>query len=264
MSRPMSPSSAAASTGLSAAYHLAKDHGVKAVVLERAYPGWGASGRNGGFCCMGGSKLSWKKVITTYGLDQARAFHQAQSDATHLVGDLLAEERIDADRTGTGDIALAHRPSMLAEMATDAEVHGQRLRRAAHLARPRGAGGPGFRRAAFPWWPRRPGRLWPQPVQIRDRPRRRGRGTGRPHRGAIAGHRLDPRDLWPSPDHAARERARRQGADRHQRLHAGGSARRFRRPSAAGSVIDRGDASADARRSSTPRAGAPPRRRSIS
>jgi glycine/D-amino acid oxidase-like deaminating enzyme len=106
-------------TGLSAAYHLAKEHGVKAVVLERAYPGWGASGRNGGFCCMGGSKLSWKKIITTYGLDQARAFHQAQIDSTLLVGSLLETEKIDADRTGAGDIALAHRPSMLAEMATE-------------------------------------------------------------------------------------------------------------------------------------------------
>src|SRR3954464_14564998 len=30
-------------TGLSAAYHLAKNHGIKPVVLERAFPGWGAS-----------------------------------------------------------------------------------------------------------------------------------------------------------------------------------------------------------------------------
>ncbi len=108
-------------TGLSAAYHLAKDHGAKVVVLERVYPGWGASGRNGGFCCMGGSKLGWKKIITTYGLEDARAFHQAQEDAVHLVGDLLAAESIDADRTGEGDIALAHREAMVAELATDAK-----------------------------------------------------------------------------------------------------------------------------------------------
>jgi glycine/D-amino acid oxidase-like deaminating enzyme len=108
-------------TGLSAAYHLAREHGIRAVVLERAYPGWGASGRNGGFCCMGGSKLSWKKTITTYGLDQARAFHQAQAESVQMVGDLLDAEKIDADRTGTGEIALAHRKSMLAAMATEAK-----------------------------------------------------------------------------------------------------------------------------------------------
>jgi glycine/D-amino acid oxidase-like deaminating enzyme len=108
-------------TGLSAAYHLAKDHGIKALVLERAYPGWGASGRNGGFCCMGGSKLGWKKTITTYGLEDARAFHHAQEDSVKLVGDLLTSEGIDADRTGEGDVALAHRESMVAELATDAK-----------------------------------------------------------------------------------------------------------------------------------------------
>src|SRR3954468_946896 len=108
-------------TGLSAAYHLARDYGIKAVVLERATPGWGASGRNGGFCCMGGSKLGWKKLITTYGLEEARAFHQAQADSVGLVAGLLEAEGIDADRTGAGDVALAHRESMVAELATDAK-----------------------------------------------------------------------------------------------------------------------------------------------
>lgn len=108
-------------TGLSAAYHLAKDFGIKAVVLERAYPGWGASGRNGGFCCMGGSKLGWKKIITTYGLEDARVFHQAQEDAVSLVGGLLEAEGIDADPTGDGCVALAHRQSMVAELATEAK-----------------------------------------------------------------------------------------------------------------------------------------------
>ncbi|MDQ7248759.1 NAD(P)/FAD-dependent oxidoreductase [Dongia sedimenti] len=108
-------------TGLSAAYHLAKEHGIKAVVLERATPGWGASGRNGGFCCMGGSKLGWKKIITTYGLEEARAFYHAQAESVGLVAGLLEAEGIDADRTESGDVALAHRESMVAELATDAK-----------------------------------------------------------------------------------------------------------------------------------------------
>ena len=36
-------------TGLSAAYHLATVHGVKAVVLEANQTAWGCSGRNAGF-----------------------------------------------------------------------------------------------------------------------------------------------------------------------------------------------------------------------
>ena len=35
-------------TGLSTAYHLAREHGIKALVLEANRVGWGCSGRNGG------------------------------------------------------------------------------------------------------------------------------------------------------------------------------------------------------------------------
>ena len=44
-------------TGLSAAYHLARDHHIDVRVLEAGHLGWGASGRNGGFCCIGGDGL---------------------------------------------------------------------------------------------------------------------------------------------------------------------------------------------------------------
>jgi glycine/D-amino acid oxidase-like deaminating enzyme len=136
-------------TGLSAAYHLAKDHGINAVVLERATPGWGASGRNGGFCCMGGSKLGWKRTIATYGMEPARAFHRAQADSVALVGALLTAENIDADRTGEGELALAHRPGMIAGLAAEAKFMAENfgtqhtlLDRAALAAR--GLNGPHF------------------------------------------------------------------------------------------------------------------------
>ena len=41
-------------TGVSAALHLAQD-GVDVTVLEAEHAGYGASGRNGGFCCLGGA-----------------------------------------------------------------------------------------------------------------------------------------------------------------------------------------------------------------
>lgn len=103
-------------TGLSAAYHLAKDHGSEAVVLERAYPGWGASGRNAGYCCMGGTALSWHQIIARYGLEEARSFHRIQQDSVRLVEELLASENIEADRTGHGGVALAQRASALQEL----------------------------------------------------------------------------------------------------------------------------------------------------
>ncbi len=44
--------------GLSAALHLARDHGIRAVVLDAGEIGWGASGRNGGFVTYPAVKLS--------------------------------------------------------------------------------------------------------------------------------------------------------------------------------------------------------------
>src|SRR3546814_2136362 len=40
-------------TGLSTAYHLGRDHGVQAHVLEANRIGWACSGRNSGFCSIG-------------------------------------------------------------------------------------------------------------------------------------------------------------------------------------------------------------------
>ena len=54
-------------TGLSAAYHLARDYDVDVRVLEAGHVGWGASGRNGGFCCMGGAKIYGSDLIKKYG-----------------------------------------------------------------------------------------------------------------------------------------------------------------------------------------------------
>ena len=51
-------------TGLSAAYHLAKDYDIDVVVLEAGHIGWGASGRNGGFCSVGGVADSSENLIS--------------------------------------------------------------------------------------------------------------------------------------------------------------------------------------------------------
>ena len=72
-------------TGLSAAYHLAKDHGADVRVLEAGHIGWGASGRNGGFCCIGGTGLSPRGMIRHFGLESARDWYRSQVQAVTLV-----------------------------------------------------------------------------------------------------------------------------------------------------------------------------------
>lgn len=95
-------------TGLSAALHLA-ENGVSVAVLDAQQPGWGASGRNGGFCCIGGSKLSEAKLAKLYGTQRAQEFHKAEMEAVDLVAGLLKKLGIDADTHSDGETQFAHR-----------------------------------------------------------------------------------------------------------------------------------------------------------
>ena len=109
-------------TGLSAALHLARDFGVDVRVLEAGHVGWGASGRNGGFCSMAPTKLGTKQLILRYGLEAAKAFFDAQKDGLELALALEKDEGIDFDRQGDGVFVVAHHPSRLEELRTEAAL----------------------------------------------------------------------------------------------------------------------------------------------
>ncbi len=98
-------------TGLNAALRLAGAHGRDVAVLEAGPIGWGASGRNGGFCCIGSAKLSYGEMIRKFGIEATREFFQAQCRAVDHVATLIETHAIAADRTETGEIQLAHRPN---------------------------------------------------------------------------------------------------------------------------------------------------------
>jgi glycine/D-amino acid oxidase-like deaminating enzyme len=110
--------------GLSAAYHLARA-GIDVRVLEAGAIGWGASGRNGGFCSVGASFLGAAELKGTYGEDETVAFYQALVDAVRLVDDLAQVEGIDLKRQGDGVWTFAHKPSRLAELQAHADVLSQ-------------------------------------------------------------------------------------------------------------------------------------------
>ena len=103
-------------TGLSAAYHLAREHGIQAVVLEAGRIGWGASGRNGGFCGLGGSKLGYGVMAQRFGVPAAVQFFAAQKAGVALVRGLAADEGIDIEPAGEGEHYLAHRASRWHEL----------------------------------------------------------------------------------------------------------------------------------------------------
>src|SRR5262245_25051104 len=103
-------------TGLSAALRLRSEYGVDVHVLEAGEPGWGASGRNGGFLCIGGHKRSYGSLIRSYGLDDTRRFYGTMKDAVALVRDLCQSHGIDAWVHEGGEVSLAHQPNRLREL----------------------------------------------------------------------------------------------------------------------------------------------------
>lgn len=109
-------------TGLSAALHLARDHGIEPAVLEAGHIGWGASGRNGGFCSMSATKMSLGAMLKTYGEEETKRFHAQQLEGIELVRSLEESEGIDFDRTGNGTWHVAHRPDMYPHLVEDAEI----------------------------------------------------------------------------------------------------------------------------------------------
>lgn len=136
-------------TGLWAALTLAREHGREVCVLDAGPPGSGASGRNGGFCSYGATKLSYTALAGRYGEAEARRFAAAQREAIDTVAAFLDAEGISAGRHSDGELMLAHRPSRIAELEADAREFARygdlscTLLDKADLAR-RGADGPRF------------------------------------------------------------------------------------------------------------------------
>ncbi|QIG47555.1 FAD-binding oxidoreductase [Nordella sp. HKS 07] len=118
-------------TGLAAALRLSSEYGLDVRVLEAGEPGWGASGRNGGFACIGCHKRSYGSLIQSYGLDETRRFYGAMKDAVDLVRELCASHGIDAWIHEGGEISLAHLPSRWAELEEErdfmARIFGEKL-----------------------------------------------------------------------------------------------------------------------------------------
>lgn len=108
-------------TGVSAALHLAES-GLSVAVLEAETPGWGASGRNGGFCCLGGSKLSGYAMRRLFGKPAADTYDAGEEAAVHLVRELLQTHGIDADTHSDGETQLAHSEKAARGLRAQAET----------------------------------------------------------------------------------------------------------------------------------------------
>ncbi|WP_057830839.1 NAD(P)/FAD-dependent oxidoreductase [Colwellia sp. TT2012] len=99
-------------TGLSTALHLAREHGIKATVLEANRTAWGASGRNAGFILKSSGRKSYARMQSQWGEEVMRGIYQEMCAGVDTVKSLISEG-IDCDPQDSGYIRVAHKPSML-------------------------------------------------------------------------------------------------------------------------------------------------------
>ncbi len=104
-------------TGLWTAYYLAGLRpSARIVVLEAAFAGYGASGRNGGWVTaeMPGSRARYARAAG--GTAGVRALEEALRSTVDEVGRVCAAESIDCDFVKGGRLTVATTPSQLARM----------------------------------------------------------------------------------------------------------------------------------------------------
>lgn len=113
-------------TGLWTAYYLKRlDPNLDVVVLEREHVGFGASGRNGGWCHPE-YPLGLATLAHSHGRDAALRFQRAAIDAVHEVGRVSEAEGIDCHYQQGGRLLLARSP-LQAERARRDVAHDHEL-----------------------------------------------------------------------------------------------------------------------------------------
>ena len=100
-------------TGLWTAYYLSLlDPRLRIAVLESAYCGFGASGRNGGWCS-GLFPVAESVLARQYGARPAAALYRALAGTVDEVGRVATAEGIDCGFAKGGTISLARTPAQL-------------------------------------------------------------------------------------------------------------------------------------------------------
>ena len=108
-------------TGLWTAYHLARlDPSMRVAVVEANIAGWGASGRNGGWC----SALfaaSWPRLAQEHGADAALALRHAMEQTVDDVGDWSREHGVDIGYVKGGTLTFARSAAQMQRLGHHAQ-----------------------------------------------------------------------------------------------------------------------------------------------
>jgi glycine/D-amino acid oxidase-like deaminating enzyme len=108
-------------TGLWTAYHLLRlDPTLRVAIVEAHVAGWGASGRNGGWC----SALfaaSWERVAREHGGDAALRLRRALEATVDDVGAWAARHEVDIHYAKGGTLTLARSPAQRERLRAQVE-----------------------------------------------------------------------------------------------------------------------------------------------
>jgi Glycine/D-amino acid oxidases (deaminating) len=104
-------------SGLWTAYHLLRNEpSLEVLIVEREICGYGASGRNGGWCSPR-FPVDPGALVKRFGAERARETILAQQQIVDEIGRTLDEEGIDADFRATGLLSLARSEEQLIGLA---------------------------------------------------------------------------------------------------------------------------------------------------
>jgi taurine dehydrogenase large subunit len=109
-------------TGLSCAIHLAKEHGVKATVLDANTVAWGCSTRNGGQAQLSSGRLKRSQWIKRWGLDVAKRMHAEIVEAFDVFRDLIYSGEFDCEPQDGGHLYIAHKPKVMPSLEAESRL----------------------------------------------------------------------------------------------------------------------------------------------
>lgn len=107
-------------TGLACALFLAREHGIRATVLEANRVAWGCSTRNGGQGQNASGRLTRSQWIARWGEETARLLNAEIREGFDRFSELVQE--IDCDARPGGHLYIAHRRRTLERLRAESEI----------------------------------------------------------------------------------------------------------------------------------------------
>jgi len=120
-------------TGLSCALHLAREHGVRALVLEANQVAWGCSGRNGSFARISGGRVALSELIQRYGATTAKAYFDEMSEGLNTVRGLIRDGQIGCDAQPDGVFKVASHAQHVEALKREVGLYNDVLKYGARL-----------------------------------------------------------------------------------------------------------------------------------